>query len=237
MRTKHLRLLAIPTLLLPLALACGTEQEQPVGEAETTTEMMTETPMAAPAEMGQGMMATLVAAPGSNVSGTVRFEPAAGGVRVIADLQGVDGAGPHGFHIHQTGECTPPDFKSAGGHFNPGETDHACPPTTPRHAGDLGNIEIGEDGSGHLELTSDMISLDPGAADSIVGKAVVLHAGEDDCTSQPSGDSGARVACGVIETSGMGMQGGMGMDSGMGGGMNGMQEHMDTGQPEGGQRP
>jgi superoxide dismutase, Cu-Zn family len=82
------------------------------------------------------------------------------GLRVEADVSGIEGSGPHGFHVHENGACDPPGFESAGGHFNPTGAEHACPPTTPRHAGDLGNIEIGEDGTGHLELTTDLLSLE-----------------------------------------------------------------------------
>ena len=101
-------------------------------------------------------------------------------------------------HLHEVGTCTPPDFKSAGDHFNPHGAQHACSPTTPRHPGDLGNIEIAESGEGHLELETDMLTVADGPS-SVIGRAVVLHAGKDDCTTQPSGDSGDRLACGVFE--------------------------------------
>lgn len=107
----------------------------------------------------------------------------------------------HGFHIHESGDCTAADFTSAGGHFNPTNAPHGGPDDAEHHAGDLGNIEIGEDGTGTLDLASSMLTLDAGATNSAVGKAVILHAGQDDLETQPTGDAGARLACGVVQLS------------------------------------
>ena len=164
-----------------------------------------------------------------NDLGTVTFtQNDDGTVTVVADLHDVEGAGSHGIHVHENGECSAPDFKSAGGHFNPKGTDHACPPTTPRHAGDLGNIDIAADGSGHLEQTTDLITVTPGET-SVVGKAIILHGGEDDCTSQPSGAAGDRIGCGVIAASGDSMM----MDDDMGMDHEDMGEDMDKGMDQG----
>lgn len=131
------------------------------------------------------------------VSGTVTITKVVGGVKIVADVSGVKPDGKHGFHIHENGECEHSDhFKSAGGHFNPAHVDHACPPTDPRHAGDLGNIEV-TGGKGHLELTSSELTLE--GANGVVGKAFILHAGTDDCKTQPTGDAGGRLACGVVK--------------------------------------
>ena len=105
--------------------------------------------------------------------------------------------GTHGVHLHEKGDCSAPDFSSAGGHFNPAGAPHACPPTAPRHAGDLGNIVIGPDGSGRLEITTDLLSVAPGAK-SAVGHALILHDDADDCASQPVGHAGMRAACAVL---------------------------------------
>jgi superoxide dismutase, Cu-Zn family len=202
-RTRPSRLLPLVALavVLPLA-ACAPEAEQETDDLALGTEVELATEVPGPTAEADAMaaMATLENAEGQTV-GEVRFVREAGGVRVIADLEGVavEASGPHGFHVHENGTCDPPDFTSAGGHFNPTGAEHACPPTTPRHAGDLGNIELADDGSGHLELTTDLLALD--GADSVIGKAVLLHGHVDDCASQPSGDAGPRLACGVVALS------------------------------------
>lgn len=196
---RHSRALILTSTVLLLAAAgCKPKPEETEPEASPVQEVTP--PQEATAGDTTVATATLKTADGTEV-GTVTFTERAGGTEMVADLHGVQGAGPHGIHVHETGECSAPDFKSAGGHFNPGGTDHACPPTTPRHGGDFGNIDISADGSGHLDATSDLVTVTPGDT-SVVGKAVILHQGKDDCTSQPSGDAGPRLACGVIEVSG-----------------------------------
>lgn len=140
-------------------------------------------------------VAILYPTEGSNVRGTVHFVDSGAGIRVIADLQGLE-AGPHGFHIHQYGDCTAPDGTSAGGHFNPDNSPHGAPTDMERHVGDLGNITADDMGQGHLEMTDTMISFS--GSHSILGRGIIVHAGADDFTSQPTGNAGARVACGVI---------------------------------------
>jgi len=136
-----------------------------------------------------------------NASGSVVFTETDGGVEISAQVDyGADTrVGPHGIHLHQTGDCSAADFTSSGGHFNPTGVDHGGPDAEVHHAGDFGNIEIGDDFKGSLDATSTMLSFD--GESSIVGRAVILHAGEDDLTSQPTGAAGARDACGVVELS------------------------------------
>ena len=142
----------------------------------------------------------------SDFSGTVTLTQEGNGVRIVADLQGVDVAGKHGFHVHENGDCSHAHeaggkhFTSAGSHFNPTGSEHACPPTEPRHAGDLGNIEVGANGAGRMEMTTTGLSLS--GPNSVVGKAIILHAKADDCKTQPTGDAGDRLACGVVTMSG-----------------------------------
>jgi len=212
-------LLIVSLFALVLTAACGGGQPEPAEE-----------PAPEPAETASAEPETVVAVAelqgreGTDIAGTVTFSQLHGGgpVTIVAEIEGVEGAGLHGFHIHETGDCSAADFTSAGGHFNPEGVEHACPPDTPRHAGDVGNIEIGDDGSGMLESSSDLITLDEAAANSVIGKAVILHAGEDDCQTQPTGDAGGRLACGVIEAGMDDMDGDMGHDD-----MDGDMDHED----------
>ncbi|ASF38127.1 superoxide dismutase family protein [Halobacillus halophilus] len=109
--------------------------------------------------------------------------------------------GTHGFHIHEKGMCEEPDFKSAGGHFNPTNVSHGTESEDGPHAGDLPNLEVSEEGSIQKELTAERVTLEEGQESSLLkegGTALVIHAGADDQESQPSGDAVARIACGEI---------------------------------------
>ena len=134
---------------------------------------------------------------GNIVSGTVYFEQANEEVTITADLNGLS-AGKHGFHVHETGDCSGPGGSSAGGHFNPLNVKHGSPTDLEHHVGDLGNIEADEQGNAHFELTVDFLSLGEEFY-SVLGKAVIVHAQEDDLDSRFVGNAGPRVACGVIE--------------------------------------
>jgi Cu-Zn family superoxide dismutase len=202
--------------LLALGLAgCGSNDNQANTEAAAESTPITETAPAANeltdnaasgnaasgnAASGATANATAVAqlkpTRGSKISGTVTFTQVANGVRVVADLTGLK-PGPHGFHLHEKGDCSSPDAKSAGGHFNPGKMPHGGPTDARRHAGDLGNIDADSSGKAHLDRVDDMLAFS--GPDSILGRAVIVHEGRDDLKSQPSGDAGARGACGVVE--------------------------------------
>lgn len=123
------------------------------------------------------------------------------GVRIEVQLTGLS-AGRHGFHIHEAGRCDPPDFASAGGHFNPSAQKHGMENPAGPHGGDLPNIVVGADGTGSLTVVNPYLSLGTGAENDLLregGTSVMVHAGPDDYYTDPAGDSGARVACGVIE--------------------------------------
>ena len=141
--------------------------------------------------------AVLKGAAGTKVSGVVHFTQENGMVKVEVMAEGVK-PGPHGFHIHETGDCSAKDFSSAGGHFNPTGEHHAGLTSAQRHAGDFGNVIADKKGVVKTSLEDSAITLNAGAA-NIIGKAVVLHADKDDLKSQPSGNSGKRIGCGVIE--------------------------------------
>ena len=133
---------------------------------------------------------------GNKVAGTVTFTPAADGVQVHAEITGLT-PGKHGFHVHEFGDCSAVDASSAGAHFNPTSQPHAGPDATARHEGDMGNVEADASGNAKLDYVDHQISL-MNDAKSAIGRSVVVHAKPDDLKTQPSGDSGARIACGVI---------------------------------------
>lgn len=140
-------------------------------------------------------VAVITPTEGNKAHGTVTFEETPLGIKVHAHIKGLS-EGKHGFHIHEFGDISAPDGTSAGGHFNPHGANHAGPDKAYRHVGDLGNIEADGSGEAHL-MTHDLYLTFDGKA-SIIGRAVVVHGGEDDLTSQPSGAAGARVGVGVI---------------------------------------
>jgi Cu-Zn family superoxide dismutase len=132
---------------------------------------------------------------GSSVSGVVKFSVVDNGVRVIADVTGL-APGKHGFHIHEYGDCSALDGSSAGGHFNPTGMPHSMPSSDKRHVGDLGNIVADSTGTAHMDYVDTMISFS--GSNSVIGRGVIVHEKEDDLKTQPTGNAGARLACGVI---------------------------------------
>jgi len=144
---------------------------------------------------GRHAMAELSPASGSSVHGTVHFHETSTGVKVVAKISGLT-PGEHGFHIHEKGDCSAPDASSAGAHFNPSHQHHDGPYGPERHVGDFGNIEADSSGKGHLVWKG---KLDLSGENSIIGKSVIVHEKEDDLKTDPSGNSGARFGCGVIE--------------------------------------
>jgi Cu-Zn family superoxide dismutase len=133
--------------------------------------------------------------------GTAELTQVVEGVKINVEVSGLT-PGKHGFHIHETGKCDPPDFKSAGEHFNPGGKEHGFLNPQGPHAGDLPNIEAGLDGKVKAEMINLKVTLEKGKPNSLLkegGTALVIHEDPDDLKSNPSGNSGARVACGVIK--------------------------------------
>jgi len=146
--------------------------------------------------------ATIDSTSGSTAKGTVHFQNAGdNGVEVVVDLTGVP-PGVHGFHVHEKGDCGN-NAQNAGGHFNPGGMVHGAPDAVSHHAGDFGNVIADDKGEVHTRLTTHSISIN-GATDGVVGHAVVLHGNPDDLVSQPAGNAGPRIGCGVAT-----LQGGM----------------------------
>jgi len=142
--------------------------------------------------------ATVKLAPTANQTarGEVTFTAESGGVHVVGSFSGLV-YGEHGFHVHEKGDCSAPDGTSAGGHFNPATQPHAAREATARHVGDLGNLKADPYGLARVDFVDKTLSLS--GPNSIIGKAVIIHEKADDFTTQPTGNAGARQACGVIE--------------------------------------
>ena len=118
-------------------------------------------------------------------------------VQVVVNVTGAP-PGMHGLHIHETGDCSAPDAMSAGGHWNPTMHMHAAPGAS-AHLGDLGNITVADNGTGTLTQMNPSWEIGSTGAMNLVGKAVILHAMPDDLTTQPTGNAGGRIGCGVIK--------------------------------------
>lgn len=135
---------------------------------------------------------------GSDVAGEAVFTQEGDDIMLVVDIWNAS-PGLHAVHIHAVGDCSAADGTSAGGHWNPTDEDHGRWGGESFHLGDLGNIPVGRDGTGYLERTTDLWDLGTGSDLDIVGKAIIVHAEEDDFVSQPSGAAGGRIGCGVIE--------------------------------------
>ena len=142
-----------------------------------------------------GAIAVIHPLNGSDVTGTVYFKKLPEGIEITADINGLT-PGKHGFHVHEYGDLRAEDGSSAGGHFNPFDEPHGGPTMQKRHVGDLGNIEAPEEGTAHYQMINNLISFS--GESSIIGRSIIIHEGEDDFTTQPSGNSGKRIAGGVI---------------------------------------
>ena len=151
-----------------------------------------------PAATSTAATADLKNASGQSV-GTATFTQVGNAVRIVLVAHGMP-PGSKGVHVHETGRCDPPGFTSAGAHFNPAGKQHGALNPQGPHAGDIPNITIAPDGTGRLETTTEAITLGPGPASifDADGSALVVHAAPDDLKTDPTGNSGARVACGVI---------------------------------------
>jgi Cu-Zn family superoxide dismutase len=134
---------------------------------------------------------------GSKTFGEATFEEVSGKVHVAIYVQGLKPGQEHGLHIHEVGDCSSGDGMSTKGHFNPFGKPHAHAGTPERHAGDLPALKAGKDGRAKVDVMLDVISVAPGLA-SVIGRGLIVHADPDDYRTQPTGNAGARIACGVI---------------------------------------
>ncbi|HEX2059197.1 MAG TPA: superoxide dismutase family protein [Thermoanaerobaculia bacterium] len=146
---------------------------------------------------GPSAIANLSPTSGSNASGTVLLTQLGdGSVEVRVNLTGVP-AGVHGFHIHEKGDCGD-NGNAAGGHYNPTNVAHGAPNADPHHAGDWGNVTADAQGNVNARFVTRSVTVTEGPT-TAVGHAIILHANPDDLTTQPTGNAGARIACGVVQ--------------------------------------
>jgi Cu-Zn family superoxide dismutase len=143
--------------------------------------------------------AELAPTAGNNATGSLTLESSADGVRLEGRVQGLSPGAKHGFHVHETGDCSAADASSAGAHFNPGGHAHAGPDDAARHLGDLGNLQADDQGVANVALTIAGATLGDRGPNDLLGRAVIVHAAPDDLATQPTGNAGARIACAVIE--------------------------------------
>lgn len=134
---------------------------------------------------------------GSNVNGTVTFTDEGDKVRIRGEING-HAAGPRGWHIHEKGDCSDPKGMNAGGHFNPGGHKHGGPSSAERHAGDMGNLVFDDRGRVEINVLVTGFSTTGNKPDGIIGRALIIHMDRDDLKTDPTGNAGGRVACGVI---------------------------------------
>lgn len=189
-------LLEMSTLSLAFALAgsayftglVAVEQASPVLINKSTIEASSQTPV-------RRAIVAINPTKGNTAIGLAHFIEVEGGIRIVVTMDNLS-PGKHGFHIHEFGDCSAPDASSAGGHFNPTHQKHGGPEFLERHVGDLGNIVANDKGKARYDRVDTVISLN--GPNSIIGKSLVVHANPDDFTTQPTGNSGGRIACGLI---------------------------------------
>ena len=145
---------------------------------------------------GPAASAQLKPTAGNTASGTVTFEQKGDKLLITAVVTGLKPNSEHGFHVHEKGDCSAPDAMSAGGHFNPGAKPHGHYDKSDRHGGDMPNLRADAAGSTRVMWESDLLSVS--GASGVVGRSVVVHRDPDDYKSQPAGNSGPRIACGVV---------------------------------------
>ncbi len=188
---RHPALLVIA--LTSALAACSTTAEKPSTATAVATAKTSTTSTAKSAE------ANLASASGSLVSGALTLVPMGNGVHITGEIGGLGAGRTHAIHVHEKGDCSAADASSAGGHFNPTGSAHGRAGTPIHHAGDMDNLVGDAAGRARIDIHLAGVSLGGGAANDIVGRAIVVHAAADDYASQPAGNAGARVACGVIK--------------------------------------
>jgi Cu-Zn family superoxide dismutase len=180
---------------------CG-EREQPAtvaSSAEQASGTTSTPPVPPPGPAASGATVQLAATQGHEARGSLTLTAEAEGVRVKGAVEGLKPTGEFGFHIHEKGDCSAPDASSAGPHFNPGNAVHGNPEGGAHHAGDMYNLKSDGQGVARVDVLARGTTLGGGQPTDVAGRAIVVHEKADDYSSQPAGDSGDRIACGVIQ--------------------------------------
>lgn len=146
---------------------------------------------------GPVALAQLQSTAGNSTTGSVSFRQTGDKVRISGVVRGLKPLAEHGFHVHEKADCSSPDAMSAGGHFNPGGQPHGNHQNAMRHAGDLPSLKADASGVANFDFMATGIAVGTGASD-IVGRSLIVHRDPDDYTTQPTGNSGARLACAVL---------------------------------------
>ena len=191
--------LLVPAVLAAALAACGgsNDGDNVAAEADRAGESAVQMP-ASDAPVAAGAAAMLEPTEGNQTRGELRFAAVGDRIEVTGTISGLPGNSTHGFHVHETGDCSAPDATSAGGHFNPAGTEHGRVGQDAHHAGDSDNITADAEGNATVQGWLEGATVGDGAATDIVGKAVIVHADADDYVTQPTGNAGDRLACGVI---------------------------------------
>jgi Cu-Zn family superoxide dismutase len=190
--TRHVFILAAS---LTIAAACGRNDQDAF--TEVSGDMETRSP-ASSAEARPMVHVTLAPTAGHKAAGMLMFSETSDGVEVTGNLTGLNPDAEHGFHVHETGDCSAPDASSAGEHFNPTAQAHGDPRGDTHHLGDMVNLDVNDAGQAEVDVTLDGLRLTGPAERSVHNRAVIVHAQADDYKTQPSGNSGDRIACGVV---------------------------------------
>ena len=189
--------LGLPWILVLLAVACGDGSDSASDRAAVPAAPPSQATMVPALDAAVQATAVLEGRSGSTLTGTAKFVADAGSVTLTLNVQSAP-PGEHAVHLHETGDCSAPDATSAGAHWNPTKSDHGQWGHAPFHLGDIGNLHVGEDGTGSLILTTDRWAIGTGDPGDILGRAVIVHEKLDDFTTQPTGAAGGRIGCGVV---------------------------------------
>lgn len=188
-------------LILSAALvftACASNKPKPTDEPSDTAPMEETTAAETQADSATSSAnASLEPKSDTTTTGTANFTQSEGKVTLELTVENAP-EGTHAVHLHETGDCSAEDASSAGGHWNPTGSQHGRFGENGFHLGDIGNLEVAADGTGKLTFSTDHWSIGSGEENDITGKAIIVHAGVDDFTTQPTGNAGGRIACGVV---------------------------------------